>query len=104
MAYFIDGVSYSEEEYSELREIINNRPVNTFETVYFLNHDTKMYEGRERTHDEIVDWFVQMVQADAVKLEEVPTEYRTQVEAMMPVSEEEQWANEIMEEVSEYGY
>lgn len=93
----------TKEEYDSLMDVIMDKPVDTWESVYFLA-ESGMYEQRERTEEEKVEWYLQLVLADTITLEEVPTEYRTQVEAMMPVSEEEQWANEIMEEVSEYGY
>lgn len=94
----------AQEEYDSLLEVIKDKPVDTFESVYYLDAETETYLPRERTEEEKVEWYVQIVLAGTITLEEVPTEYRTQVEAMMPVSEEEQWANEIMEEVSEYGY
>lgn len=93
----------SQEEYNSLMEVIQDKPVDTFESVYELR-ESGMYEPRERTEEEKVDWYVQIVQAGTITLEEVPTEYRAEVESRMPVSEEEQWAKEIMEEVSEYGY
>lgn len=101
MAYFIDSIEYTEEEYNELRKIINNRPMDTFETVYFLNHDTKMYEGRDRTHDEVVDWYVQVVQIGTVKLEEVPEEYRTEVESRL--NEGEATAEDYLNALSDLG-
>ena len=93
----------TKEEYDSLMEVIKDKPEDTFESVYFLA-ESGMYEPRERTHDEIIEWYVQIVQLGTITMEEVPTEYRAEVEAQMPVSEEEQWANEIMVEVSEYGY
>ena len=93
----------TKEEYYALLAVIKDKPEDTFESVYFLA-ESGMYEARERTHEEIIEWYVQIVQLGTITMEEVPTEYRAEVEAQMPVSEEEQWANEIMEEVSEYGY
>ena len=92
------------EEYDILMETYTNKPENTFESVYYLDAETEIYLSRERTEEEKVDWFVEVVSTGTVKLEDVPTEYRAEVEALMPVSEEEQWMNEVMEEVSEYGY
>lgn len=93
----------TKEEYDSLMEVIKDRPVDTFEYVYELK-ETGMYEPRERTHEEVIDWYVQIILIGTVTLDEIPQEYRAEVEAKMPVSEEEQWAKEIMEEVSEYGY
>lgn len=93
----------TKEEYDSLMDTILNKPVDTWESVYELR-ESGMYEPRERTEEEKVEWYVQLVLAGTITIEEVPAEYRSQVEAMMPVSEEEQWAKEIMSEVSEYGY
>ena len=93
----------TKEEYEALLAVIQDKPVDTFESVYYLA-ESGMYEARERTEEETVQWFVQVVELGTVKLEEIPEEYKAKVEAQMPASEEEQWAKEIMEEVSEYGY
>lgn len=93
----------TKEEYYSLLEVIKDKPEDTFESVYYLA-ESGMYEARPRTHDEIIDWYVQILSIGTITLEEVPAEYRAEVEAQMPVSEEEQWAREIMQEVSEYGY
>lgn len=93
----------TKEEYDSLMAIIQDKPVDTWESVYFLA-ESGMYSPRERTEEEKADWYLQIVLAGTITIEEVPTEYRTRVEAMMPVSEEEQWAKDLMNEVSEYGY
>ena len=88
----------TKEEYDSLMAVINNRPVDTFESVYELK-ENGMYEPRERTHDEIIDWYVQIVSIGTVTLDEIPQEYRAEVEARMPISEEQQWVNDIIAEV-----
>lgn len=93
----------SNEEYEAILKVIQNKPVDTFESVYELK-ESGVYEPRPRTHDEVIDWFVQIIQLGTVTLDEIPQEYRAEVETKLPVSEEEQWAKEIMEEVSEHGY
>ena len=92
------------EDYNRLYALTQNVPVDTFESVYYLDAETETYLPRERTHEEIIEWYMQLVQFGTVKLEDVPEEYRAEVEAQMPVSEEEQWANEIMQEVAEHEY
>lgn len=92
------------EKHAELDYRIKNAPVDTFESVYYLDAETETYLPRERTEEEKVDWYVQIVQAGTVALEDIPEEYRAEVEKRLPVSEEEQWAKEIMEEVSGYEY
>ena len=88
----------TKEEYDSLMAVINDRPVDTFESVYELK-ESGMYEPRERTHDEVIDWYVQIVSIGTVTLDEIPQEYRAEVEARMPISEEQQWVNDIIAEV-----
>ena len=88
----------TKEEYDSLMAVINDRPVDTFESVYELK-ESGMYEPRERTHDEVIDWYVQIVSIGTVALEDIPQEYRAEVEARMPISEEQQWVNDIIAEV-----
>ena len=88
----------TKEEYDSLMAVINDRPVDTFESVYELK-ENGMYVPRERTHDEIIDWYVQIVSIGTVTLDEIPQEYRSEVEARMPISEEQQWVNDIIAEV-----
>ena len=97
-----DEISY--EKYEELRAMFINAPMNTFEFVYYFDWKTQTYLPRERTHDEIIDWFVEVVSIGTVALEDISAEYRAEVEARLPVSEEEQWVREVMSEVSDYGY
>lgn len=93
----------TKEEYDALMAVIQGKPEDSSESVYELK-ESGMYEPRERTEDEKIDWYLQLVQAGTIPIEEVPEEYKAEVEAQMPVSEEEQWANEIMQEVSNYEY
>lgn len=76
----------TKEEYDALLAVIQNKPEDTFESVYFLA-ESGMYEARERTHDEIIDWYVMVVQLGTVKIEDVPTEYRAEVESRLPQEE-----------------
>ena len=89
----------SKEEYNSLMAVIQDKPVDTFESVYELR-ESGMYEPRERTEEEKVDWYVQIVQAGTAELSEVPEEYRAEVEKRLPVSEEQQWINDLIAEVN----
>lgn len=89
----------AERKYKELLEIFNKRPEDTFESVYYLDAETETYLSRPRTHDEVIDWYVQIVSIGTVTLDEIPQEYRAEVEARMPISEEQQWVNDIIAEV-----
>lgn len=72
----------TKEEYDALMAVIQDKPVDTFEFVYELK-ESGMYEPRERTEDEKIDWYLQLVQAGTITLEEVPEEYRAEVEAKL---------------------
>lgn len=92
------------EKYAELDAKFKDAPENTYESIYYFDDATETYLPRERTHEEIIGWYVNVVKIGTITLEEVPAEYRAEVEAQRPVSEEEQWAKDLVSEVSEYGY
>lgn len=95
------------EDYDALMEVIKNKPVDTLESVYRLSNETGMYEPFERTEEEKIQWYIQVVSAGTVALEDVPEEYRTEVEAQAQAQEdsnEQEVFDGIMQEVSEYGY
>ena len=92
-----DVITY--EKCEELRKKFLDKPVDTFESVYYFDWETETYLPRERTHDEVIDWYVQIVSIGTVTLDEIPQEYRAEVEARMPISEEQQWVNDIIAEV-----
>ncbi len=76
----------TKEEYDSLMLIIQNKPIDTFESVYKLK-ESGIYEPRERTEEEKIDWFVEVVSLGTVKPEEVPVEYRAEVENRLSQSE-----------------
>lgn len=67
-------------EYDILLAVIQGGPEDTFESVYELK-ESGIYEARERSEDEKIDWFVQVVQIGTVALEDVPEEYRSEVKS-----------------------
>lgn len=91
MAYFIDNIPYEESEYLEIKRIIQDKPVDTFETVYRFNHESKMYEGLERTEEEKVQWYVEVVGNGTIILDEVPEEYYEEVSAIVNSETEEKY-------------
>lgn len=102
MAYFVDSVPYEESEYLEIKKIIQNKPVDTFETVYRFNHETKMYEGFERTEEEKVTWYAEIVEIGTITLEEVPEEYYKEVSAIVNAETAEKYTlDEAAEILSE---
>ena len=79
-----NGVEITEAKHTELSNTIKARPQDTLEAVYRLSNETEEYVPCERTHDETVDWYVQKVSSVEMTLEEVPEEYRSEVEAKLP--------------------
>ena len=60
-----------------------------------------------RTHEETVQWYVEQVNNGEMTLEEVPEDYRAEVEAQVNLTEpdpEQAVVDSIMQEVSSYGY
>ena len=83
-----NGIEITEAKHTELSEKIKNKPENTLEAVYRLSNETEEYVPCERTHDETVEWYVQAVSSGTMTLEEVPIEYKSEVEGKLPTPEE----------------
>ncbi|HBI2170534.1 TPA: hypothetical protein KZI03_000605 [Listeria monocytogenes] len=82
-----NGEEITEAKHTELSEKIKNKPQDTLESVYRLLNETEKYVACERTHEETVDWYVQNVSGGEMTLDEVPTEYQSEVEAKLPTPE-----------------
>ena len=80
-----NGEEITKEKHTELSEKIKARPQDTLESVYRLSNETETYIPCERTHEETVDWYVQAVSNGGMILEEVPEEYRIEVESKLPI-------------------
>lgn len=74
----------TKEKYNQLMAIIQNKPEDTLETNYYLSAETETYAGRNTTHDEKVDWYVSAVISNQMTVEEVPDEFKAEVEAKLP--------------------
>ena len=74
----------TKEEYDSLMAVFNDRPVDTFESVYYFDAETEFYLPRERTHDEVIEWYIRLVELGTITLDEVPEEYRDVVRAEIP--------------------
>ena len=83
-----NGVEITEAKHTALTETIKTKPEDTLEAVYRLSDETEQYVAGPRTHDETVDWYVQAVSSGTMTIEEVPEEYRTEVEAKLPTPTE----------------
>lgn len=102
-----NGVEITEEEKTQLEAVIASKPIDTLESVYRLSAETEQYKPFVRTHEETVQWYVEQVNSGEMTLDEVPEEYRSEVEAQVNPTEpdtEQAVVDSIMQEVSSYGY
>ena len=83
-----NGEEITEEKHTELSNTIKVRPEDTLEAIYRLSNETETFVPCERTHEETVDWYVEKVSGGEMTLEEVPEEYRSEVEAKLPTPTE----------------
>ena len=84
-----NGEKITEEKHTELSNAIKARPEDTLKAIYRLSNETETYVPCERTHEETVYWYVEKVSGDEMTLEEVPEEYRAEVEAKLPTPTEQ---------------
>ena len=82
-----NGEKIEPEEHARLDAVIKAKPADTLEAVYRLSNETETYVPCERTHEETVDWYVQAVSSGTMTLDEVPEDYRAEVEAKLPTEE-----------------
>lgn len=83
-----NGEEITAENHAELSETIKTKPADTLESVYRLSNETEQYVACERSHEETVDWYVEKVSGGGITLEEVPEDYRAEVEAKLPTPTE----------------
>ena len=101
-----NGVEITPEEKAQLEAVIAAKPADTLESVYRLS-ESGQYVAFARTHEETVQWYVEQVNNVEMTLEEVPDDYRAEVEAQVNLTEpdpEQAVVDSIMQEVSSYGY
>lgn len=82
-----NGEKIEPEEHARLDAVIKAKPEDTLETVYRLSNETETYVPCERTHDETVDWYVQEIGNGNITIDDVPEEYKKEVEAKLPTPE-----------------
>lgn len=83
-----NGVEITSEEKAQLEAVIALKPADTLESIYRLSAETEQYEPFARTHEETVAWYVEKVSGGEMTIEEVPEEYRAEVESKLPIPEE----------------
>ena len=100
-------IEINEDEWNTLIQIHAEKPTDTLESIYRLSSETMRYEAFPRTHDETVEWYVERVNKAEMTIDEVPGEYRAEVEEQITPAEpdtEQAVVDSIMQEVSSYGY
>lgn len=83
-----NGVEITSDKYCSLILKICNIPADTLDSIYRLSNETEEYVSCERTHEETVDWYVQAVSSETMTLDEVPEDFRAEVEAKLPTPTE----------------
>ena len=83
-----NGVEITPEEKAQLETVITSKPADTLESVYRLSAETEQYEPFSRTYEETVAWYVECVNSGEMTIEEVPSEYKAEVEAKLPTPTE----------------
>ena len=82
-----NGVEITEEKYNEIMSVIQSHPDDTLDAHYYFSAETETSVGRATTHAEKVDWYVNAVIAGTMTIEDVPEDYRAEVEAKQPQPE-----------------
>ncbi len=78
------GVEIDQAEYDDLMGKISEKPDDTLESVYRLSAETNQYIACPRTQDETVQWYTDKVISNEMEVADVPEDYRSEVEAMLP--------------------
>ena len=81
------GVEITPEEKSQLEAVIASKPADTLESVYRLS-ESGQYVAFTRTHEETMQWYVEQVNSGEMTLDEVPEDYKSEVEQLVTPSEE----------------
>lgn len=74
----------TQEEHARLGVLMQSKPADTLEQKYVLDAETEAYKAVETTHEEKVRWYSNAVISEEMSLQDVPEEYRAEVEALMP--------------------
>ena len=83
-----NGMEITPEEKGQLEAVIASKPADTLESVYRLSAETEQYEPFARTHEETVAWYVEKVNSGEMTIDEVPTDYKSEVEQLVTPPEE----------------
>ena len=83
-----NGEEITEEKYHSLITEMGNKPEDVLEAIYRLSNETETFVPCERTHEETVAWYVEKVSGGEMTLDEVPEDYKAEVEAKLPTPTE----------------
>ena len=74
----------TQEEHERLSEIMTSKPEDTLEQKYVLDAETESYKAVETTHEDKVNWYFNSVQKGDMTVDDVPEEYKSEVESLLP--------------------
>ena len=83
-----NGVEITPDEKAQLEAVIASKPADTLESVYRLSAETEQYEPYPRTHEETVAWYVEKVNSGEITIDEIPADYKSEVEKETTISSE----------------
>ena len=105
----------AQEEYNSLLAKMQRKPEDTLEHKYVLDSETEEYKAVETTHEDKVSWYLKAVESEEMSLQDVPEDYRSEVEALLPnnpygipneqyaaivATEQQNYRNQLASEVS----
>lgn len=74
----------TQEEHERLGILMQSKPADTLEQKYVLDAETEAYKAVDTTHEEKVRWYLNAVKSEEMSLQDVPEDYRAEVEALLP--------------------
>ena len=74
----------TEEDYNRLLGVMQNKPDDTLEQKYVLSAETENYKLIPTTHKDKVRWYFNAVNSKEMEIADVPEEFRSEVETMLP--------------------
>ncbi len=74
----------TEEDYNRLLGVMQSKPDDTLEQKYVLSAETETYKPIPTTHKDKVKWYFNAVSSKQTVIEDVPEEFRSEVEAVLP--------------------
>lgn len=83
-----NGIEITAEEKARIKSVIEAKPSDTLESIYHLSAETEQYVAFTRTHEETVAWYVEKVNSREMTIDEVPTDYKSEVEQLVTPLEE----------------